>query len=139
MSKTKHLILMLLFAGLLLVSCTGGGGNPSPFDSWFCASLTAGGIQFQDMVMTVTKDGTFTASYTELQGTWQAGSHYGTFSPVSMPENTDLTFSVISGSGLYPGNGSVYLAKYDGLTLSALNMYLNLGSGFEGPFAMQRQ
>jgi hypothetical protein len=138
MSKIKRLIPVLLFAGLLLVSCT-DGGNLSPFGSWLCPSLTASGIQFQNMLISVTKEGTFSTSYMQLQGTWQAGSHYGTFAPPSLPEGTDITFTVISGSGLYPGDGAVYHVKYDGLGVSTLNMYLDLGGGFEGPFVMQRQ
>jgi len=140
MFKNKCLIPVLLLLGLFLVSCSSGGSSePSPFGNWFCASLTVGTIQFQNMQMTVQKDGTFTATYTQLQGTWQAGSNYGTFTPSSLPENTDITFHVISGSGLYPGDNTTYHVKYDSLTASTLNMYLDLGGGFEGPFAMQIQ
>jgi hypothetical protein len=136
----KALLCLSLAVMFVYVGCPGSSTTPpSIFHTWQIASLTIGGTQFQNMSMTLNSDGTYSSSYTQLQGTWQAGSNSGTFTPSSAPANTEITLTVVSASGLNPGIGNHIYIKYDNLTDTTVQFYINATGSYEGPSTWQRQ
>ena len=139
MSKKWSLFSLVLLLAIVLFGCpaAGSGSPPSPFGTWAMGVITVDGTNFTSGVFTVNANGTFTTSYTIVAS---PGTQAGTFSPASLPENTDITLTIVSGSGVYPGNGASWFLKYNTLTATTVQAYMDLSAnGFEGPFTFVRQ
>jgi hypothetical protein len=109
----------------------------SVFGVWTTPSVTADFLVATNAVITLNNDGTFSLAYQTTAANTQAG----TFSPTTLPANTDITFTVVSSSGPdAPPPATAYLIKYSSLTVSTFDLYMDLqADGYQGPFSMTKQ
>ncbi len=105
----------------------------SPYGTWSAPSVS----------FTLNENGTFQNSYIGQDGVsyWTAG----TFSPVNLTPDTDITFSVASnslggpGNAYVPGVGTFFVMKYSNLTATTIDLYNKMGPDYYGPFTLTRQ
>jgi hypothetical protein len=109
----------------------------SIFGVWTTPSLSADFLVATNAVITLNNGGTFSLTYQTTGANTQAG----TFSPTTLPADTDITFTVVTSSGPnVPPPSSTYLIKYSNLGVSTFDWYLDLqADGYQGPFSMTKQ
>ncbi len=138
MTGKRAILCAILTSMLFVIGCS--SDDPDVYGAWTAPSMTlnAGSNIVTNVVITLNNNGTYSLTFTGGGG---PNTESGTFTPVKVDENTDVTFTVTAKSGAWASAlGSNWYAKYTGLKSSTMNFYMNRGFGFgyEGPYVMTK-
>jgi len=120
----KGVLLFVLLALIMFFSgCTTEPDGPKFFGTWLCNSLTFDSLSMTDCVITLNGNASFSLSY-QSGG---ANTQTGTFAPTDLPENTTITFTVVtSSSPAVPPPASTWFLRYTNLTADTVDIELDL-------------
>ncbi len=139
----RAILCVILTSMLVVIGCSSDddGDEAEINGTWESASMTLnkGGITVTNVLFTLIKGGFYTMSFSG----GGANVEQGTFTPVELPENTDITLTVVASTGTYTKSAAAtWRAKYTDFSSSTLNFYMDRVSpavGYEGPYAMTRR
>jgi hypothetical protein len=135
--SARRLILCVIMASMLVVIGCSSDDDDEIYGTWGAASMELKLLTVTDVIITLSEGGTYTLKFTS------SGSdnfEVGTFTPIKVDENADVTFTVSSSAGpAAKVKDEIWYAKYTDLSSSTMNLYMNRAAEYEGPYIMNRQ
>ena len=131
----KMILLSAVAALILLQTSCDTSQSLSIFNTWSSSGITTGAMYVTNVVLTFNSNGTWSETI-QTSGTVTIS---GTFSPTTLPPDTNITFTVVASSDpIHVPIGMTVLIKYTNLTATTVDVYSDSGSGFEGPFQFHK-